>query len=62
MVKKIQIILTFDPYVPNPEYYPKANSIEDMAKIDIEQDMDIVDMLLAENDFKLSYKIVEEDE
>jgi hypothetical protein len=42
MVKKIQIIIETKPYVPNPDRYPPKSSIDDMAKIDVDQGADIV--------------------
>ena len=62
MVKKIQIILEFDPYIPNPESYPTAKSIEDMANVDIENTGDLLEFLLNEIEFKVYYKIIDEDE
>jgi hypothetical protein len=61
MVKKIQIIIETKPYVPNPDNYPPKSSIDDMAKIDVDQGTDVVDILLDDG-FELTYKIVEEDE
>lgn len=62
MVKKIQIIATFEPYEPNEKLYTGASSIEDMAEIDIDQGIDLIDSLLInELEVKLSYKIVDDD-
>jgi hypothetical protein len=62
MVKKIQIILEFEPYVPNPENYPTAKSIEDMAAIDMRNCAGLTNMLLEDIKYNLYYKIIDEDE
>jgi len=59
-MKKIRLIRTqIIEYVPNPEHYPEGSSIEDMARIDAENDD--VDLTFAECDNEVvTYEIIED--
>ena len=59
-MKKIQIIITLEAFVPNPKHYEEGSTIEQMAEIEkdnaIEEPADYVGMTEVE---KVEYKIVE---
>ncbi len=58
-MKAIKITVEFEPYVPNPDQYPEGSTVEQMAEIDIGNE---VESLLFESNYKVKYEIVDEDE